>query len=46
MMINILSYLRLWEVIIRNYNPLRKTISNHNTFWEIIIPTYNTIWEK
>ena len=46
MMINNLSYLHLWEMIIPNYNTLRTTIANHNTFWEIIIPTHNTIWEK
>ena len=46
MMINNLSYLHLWEMIIPNHNTLRITIANHNTFWEIIIPTHNTIWEK
>ena len=40
------TYLRLWEIIIPNYNTLGKTIPSHNTFWEIIIPTHNTIWEK
>ena len=46
MMINNLSYLHLWEIIIPNYNALGKTVSNHNTFWEIIISTHDTIWEK
>ena len=31
---------------IPNYNTLGKTISDHNTFWEIMISTHNTIWEK
>ena len=42
MIINNLSYLHLWEIIIPNYNTLGKTIPNHNTFWEII-PTYNKL---
>ena len=46
MMISNLSYLRLWEIIIPNYNTVGKTIPNYNTFWEIIIPKHNTIWEK
>ena len=47
MMINNLSYLHLWEILlIPNYNKLGKTIPNHNKLWEIIIPTHNTIWEK
>ena len=45
-MTNNLSYLHLWEMIIPNYNTLRKTISNHNLLWEIIIPTHKTIWQK
>ena len=35
-MINNLSYLHLWKIIIPNYNTLRKTIPNHDTFWEKI----------
>ena len=46
MMINNLSCLHLREMIIPNYNTLGKTISNHNTFWEMIIPKHKTIWEK
>ena len=46
MMINNLSYLHQWEIIIPNYKTLGKAIPNHNTFWEIIVPKYNTIWEN
>ena len=46
MMINNLSYLHLWEIIIPNCNTLGKTIPNYETFWETITPKHNTIWEK
>ena len=46
MMINKLSCLRLWEIIILNYITLGKTILDHNIFWEIIIPKHNAMWEK
>ena len=45
-MINNLSYLHQWEIIIPNYNTLGKAIPNHDTFWEIIVPKYNIIWEN
>ena len=45
MMINNLSYLHIWKIIIPNYNTLRKKIPNHNIFLEIIIPTHNTFLE-
>ena len=43
-MINKLCYLHLREII-PNYNTLRKTIRNHNTFFEMN-PKQNPIWEK
>ena len=46
MMLNYLSHLHLWEIVIPNYNTLRKKFPNHNTFLEIIIPKHNTFWEK
>ena len=46
MMLNYLSHLHLWEIVIPNYNTLRKKFPNHNTFWEIIIPKHNTFWEN
>ena len=45
MIINNLSYLHLWEIIIPNYYTLGKAIPNHNAFWEIIIPTH-TLFRK
>ena len=46
LIINKLSCLHLWEIIIPNYNTLGKAIPNHKRFWEIIIPKHNTIWER